>query len=695
MAFTLISQNSGTNATTLASGGTQTYSSLTLGTTSNLASTFVAVAIAAGRFGSGSGITVNTCTIGATSLYPMDNGTFYDALGSTQYGVVMYGGWITAAPSNNTLSVNWTNNTLGTTALSVCAMSFTGTASTATTSASVALRSAGGLIDGGTFTTAGTWGAARPITTSGGVTTVGSITNNNVLIAGQQVYIAGSNIITAGSYTIVGSTATSISFLGTFSGTESSTLALYYANTFGNGFGGSNNFDYYNTGGFVTGINPGLTAPYATTVPTSYGSQKQPWVAAYITSEVYGISQLRSSSALITIDTSRNVTSAGSATGTVVTTGTISALSPTASSGFIPTPNGNMVFSYTGVSGTTLTGCTVATAPSSNIVCPQYVSVYIPSATGHGIVGVLPTASATSSASSGLANGDSSPTLTSQNAFPQIQMASPATNRLIMFGGYNAGGAKITTAVGALRIGAGTPSGRGLLYTFVPATRTQTDLASATATSAGSTPRGRLTYRLTSAVQTIIASTKREYLRQRMTQAISVFTSSAFKAKLSKRNARAVRVSTAKATRTKSSLRNALASQIQASRGLRAVSRRKSANATQVVAATVTRRTASNRFGQAVSVYAIGSTKRTTRVRRALAGLVGAARALVSVFIISHPGTVSVGFIVPSVKVGVQSPSVDVDMETPSVLVGTSHPSVSVDTMTASVSINAKFKPET
>ena len=692
MAFTLISVANGTNATTLASGGTQTYSALTLGTTSNLASTFVAVAIAAGRFGNGSGITVNTCTIGATSLYQMDNGAFFDALGATQYGVVMYGGWITAAPSTNALSVNWTNNTGGTTALSVCAMSFTGTASTTTTSASVALRSAGGLIDGGTFTTAGTWGAARLITTSGKVTTVGSITNNNVLIAGQQVYIVGSNVITTGTYTITGSTATSISFLGTFSGAETSTLALYYTNTFGNGFGGSNNFDFYNPG-FVTGINPGLTAPYATTVPTSYGSQKQPWVAAYITSEATVLSQLRSSSALITIDTSRNVTSAGSATGTIVTTATISSTA-TASSGVIPTPNGNMVFSYTGISGTTFTGCTVATAPSSNIVCPQYVCLLISQATGHAVAGVLPTASATSSASSGLANGDSSPTVSSLNAIPQAQMASPSTNRLIMFGGYNAGGAKITTAVGALRIGAGTPSGRGLLYTFVPATRTQTDLASATATSAGSTPRKRLIYRLTSAVQTIIASTKREYFRQRMARAISVFTSSAFKAKLSKRNAQAVRVSTPKATRTKSSLRNALASQIQASRGLRAVSRRKSANATQMVAATVTRRKSLNRFGQAVSVYAIGSTKRITQVRRALAGLVGAARALVSVFIISHPGTVSVGFIVPSVKVGMQSPSVNVDMKTPSVLVGTSHPSVSVDTMTASVSINAKFKPE-
>jgi hypothetical protein len=80
-----------------------------------------------------------------------------------------------------------------------------------------------------------------------------------------------------------------------------------------------------------------------------------------------------------------------------------------------------------------------------------------------------------------------------------------------------------------------------------------------------------------------------------------------------------------------------------------------------VVAATVTRRKSSNRFGQAVSVYAIGSTKRMTQVRRALAGLVGAAQALVSVLIISHPGTVSVGFIVPSVKVGMQSPSVEVD----------------------------------
>jgi hypothetical protein len=466
------------------------------------------------------------------------------------------------------------------------------------------------------------------------VTTVGSITNNNVLIAGQQVYISGSNIITAGSYTIVGSTATSISFLGTFSGTESSTSALYYTNTFGNNYGGSNNSDSYNPG-FVTGINPGLTAPYATTVPTSYGSQKQPWVAAYITSEVYGLSQLRSSAALITIDTSRNVTSAGQATGTIVTTAS-GFSTATSSSGFIPTPNGNMVFSYTGISGTTLTGCTVATAPSSNIVCPQYVSVYVPSIAGHGIYGVLPTASATSSASSGLANGDSSPTGSSINAFPTIQMLSPAANRLVMYGGYNAGGAKITTAVGALRIGTGTATGRGLLYTFVPATRTQTDLASATATSAGSTPRKRLAYRLTGAVQTIIASTKREYFRQRM----------------------------------------ALASQIQASRGLRAVNRRKSANATQVVAATVTRRKSFNRFGQAVSVYAIGSTKRMTRVRRALAGLVGAAQALVSVFIISHPGTVSVGFIVPSVKVGMQFPSVD------------------VDTMTASISINAKFKPE-
>ena len=691
MAFTLISAVSGINGAALANLGTQTYST-TLGTTSNLANTFVAVAIAAGRFGNGSGITVNTCTIGATSLYQMDNGLFYDALGTTQYGIVMYGGWITTAPSNNTLSVTWKNNTGASTALSVCAMSFTGTASTTTTSASVALRSAGGLIDGGTFTTAGTWGAATPITTSGGVTTVGSMTNNNVLIAGQQVYIVGSTVITTGTYTITGSTATSISFLGTFSGGESSTLALYYTNTFGNGFGGSNNFDFYNPG-FVTGINPGLTAPYATTVPTSYGSQKQPWVAAYITSEVYGISQYRSSAALITIDTSGNVTSAGSATGTIVTNTAISASAPTASSGVIPTPNGNMVFSYTGISGVTLTGCTVATAPSSNIVCPQYVQLLIPSQAGHGIVGVLPTASATSSASSGLANGDSSPT-SSIVYFPQVQMSTPTTNRLVMFGGYNAGGAKITTAVGALRIGTGTPSGRGLLYTFVPATRTQTDLASATATSAGSTPRGRLTYRLASAVQTIIASTKRGYLRQRMAQAISVFTSSASKAKLSKRNARAVGVSTPKATRTKSSLRNALASQIEASRGLRAVSRRKSANATQVVAATVTRRKSSNRFGQAVSVYAIGSTKRMTRVRQALAGLVGAARALVSVFIISHPGTVSVGFIVPSVKVGVQSPSVDVDMETPNVLVGTSHPSVSVDTRTASVSINAKFKPE-
>ena len=570
MAFTLISVANGTNATTLASGGTQTYSALTLGTTSNLASTFVAVAIAAGRFGNGSGITVNTCTIGATSLYQMDNGSFLDAVAATQYGVVMYGGWITTAPSTNALSVNWTNNTGGTTQLSVCAMSFTGTASTTTTSASVALRSAGGLIDGGTFTTAGTWAASASITTSGGVTTVGGITNNNVLIAGQQVYITNSTVITTGSYTIVGSTATSISFLGTFSGTETATVT-YYTNTFGNGYGGSNNFDFYNPG-FVTGINPGLTAPYATTVPTSYGSQKQPWVAAYITSDTFGVSQFRSSAALITIDTSGNVTSAGSATGTIVTTGAISSTA-TASSGVIFTPNGNMVFSYTGISGTTLTGCTVATAPSSNIVCPQYVQLHIPSLTGHGIVGVLPTASATSSASSGLANGDSSPTVSSLNSFPAVAMASPAANRLVMFGGYNAGGAKITTAVGALRIGTGTASGRGLLYTFVPATRTQTDLASA--------------------------------------------------------------------------------NQIQASRGLRAVNRKKSANATQVVAATVTRRMSLNRLGQAVSVYAIGSTKRITRVRQALAGLIGIASALVSVLhIIPHPGTV---------KVGVKSPSVEVD----------------------------------
>ena len=570
MAFTLISTANGTNATTLANLGTQTYNSLTLGTTSNLANTFVAVAIAAGRVGNGSGTTDTTCTIGATTLYQMDNGTFIDAVGATQYGIVMYGGWITAAPSTNALSVNWTNNTGATTALSVCAMSFTGTASTTTTSASVALRSAGGLIDGGTFTTAGTWGNGATITNSGGVTTVSGITNNNVLIAGQQVYISGSTVITAGSYTITGSTATSISFLGTFSGTESATVT-YYTNTFGNGYGGSNNSDSYNAG-FVTGINPGLTAPYATTVPTSYGSQKQPWVAAYITSEATVLSQLRSSAALITIDTSGNVTSAGSATGTIVTTGAISSTA-TASSGVIPTPNGNMVFSYTGISGATFTGCTVATAPSSNIVCPQYVCLIISQATGHAVAGVLPTASATSSASSGLANWDSSPTVSSVNAIPQIQMSTPSTNRLIMFGGYNAGGAKITTAVGALRIGTGTPSGRGLLYTFVPATRTQTDLASA--------------------------------------------------------------------------------NQIQASRGLRAVNRKKSANATQVVAATVTRRMSLNRLGQAVSVYAIGSTKRMTRVRQALAGLVGIASALVSVLhIIPHPGTV---------KVGVKSPSVEVD----------------------------------
>jgi len=403
-------------------------------------------------------------------------------------------------------------------------------------------------------------------------------------------------------------------------------------------------------------------------IPTNYDAQGEVFIAATTSSIATGVNLPKQNNVLFgaVVESSGNITTSFATSGNFQLNNTTSAA--TSGKGIIFSPSGNFVFSYTGVLGAVLTGCTT-TAPVGTFI-PTYCQVMLPgttTATGT-MTGIFPTTSTTSGTLGGFQTGNSAlyTGASTANGHVQVSLAGgSAPCRLDLMLGSNVSGALAIPAYANLKIGASTPVGGGFIYTMVPTVRTMTRTAKASRTMTSFFRRKW--ERLASAASNGSAKALKTVTANRSSSATHVRAANVGKITNLVRAAKATHVRAASALKVIGFVRLAKATHVRAARAVRQRFLNRQVSATQVVSASVTKQVSLTRRASASVNYAISSSKSRTLVRRAIATTVGAARALKSIVTKSHPGTVTSDFKTASVTGKMQTASVVGDFKTTSV----------------------------
>jgi hypothetical protein len=386
----------------------------------------------------------------------------------------------------------------------------------------------------------------------------------------------------------------------------------------------------------------------STGIPTNYDIQGEVFIAATTSSIATGVNLPKQNNVLFgaVVESSGNITTSFATSGNFQLTNTTSAA--TSGKGIIFSPSGNFVFSYTGVSGAILTGCTT-TAPVGTVI-PTFCQVMLPGttiATGT-MTGIFPTTSTTSGTLGGFQTGNSALYTGTSTANGHVQVSltgGSAPCRLDLMLGSNVSGALTIPAYANLKIGASTPVGGGFIYTMVPTVRTMTRTAKAS--------------------RTMTSFFRRKW--ERLASAVSNRSANSLKTVTANRSSSATHVRAANVGKIANFIRAAKATYVRAANVLKLRLVTKQAKATQVVSASVTKRVSITRRTSATMNYAISSSKSRTLVRRVIATTVGAGRAVIQTFTKTHPGTVTGDFKTASVKGKSQTASVVGDFKTASV----------------------------
>jgi hypothetical protein len=462
--------------------------------------------------------------------------------------------------------------------------------------------------------------------------------------------------------------------------------------------GGTNTYGSTATAGSA-GV---ITWTNSTALPTNYDTQGEPWVSAVIDTGVptaVTLQLARSAGAGGVIsDLSGNLYQAGGTPGTLPISSTTGVYAPTGGAkgyGVIYGNTGNFTFYYTGVSGSNLTGC-VATGITKLAQAGFYAPIMLAGTSAVTITALLNTTSNTVPAINGLITGMGSYTsgTAAANGHVMIGMGGTGTTpaRMHLMAGTNANGLLKQTVYGVQRInGTNTATGGGQIYTLVPATRTLTRTSSALQVLTSQAVKVKVQTRLAIATAVRAAKALKAYASNKSAQATHVRSARVSKSANLVRTAKATHVRAARALKAVNLVRLAKAVFVSPAKALKSANLNRQAKATQVVAASITKRVTLTRRASATMNYAISSSKSRTLTRRAIATAVAAGRALQSVLIRTHPGTVEGSFVTASVATKAQTAVVGVSVRSASVSTAFEVGSVEGNFETASVSSKAKF----
>ena len=662
-------------------------------------------------------------------MYLLDDG----ASSSGGPFLIVYGVYLSATANGTSVVVKWKNSGLGgTTTLSLAAMEFSGGASVSTAANAVKHRYGGGLIDSGSpgvvASYASAFGGTLTYSGNGSELTISATTwgavGNPIPIVGSFITITASSISALNNVPMLVKSVSggTIVVNSTYSGsaTEGSANVPIYGSIVEQ----SNYYSTFGASQYPTAAFGLLQWPGTSRIMTSYSTQKQPWVGAFLQNAT----------------TSGTRTTIGSAGCTIPTSGTFTIPCPstTGASGtgslILHTQNGNIVVTYTSVtSNTSFNGCTVSTYPSSPVSVAGYSYLMYPTSTTQTLLGVFPNASVYNpSVLGGLTNGDSTPTSTSVAPYFTVALASggTSTGSLVIMGGYATSGTYANiNGIGLVNGTGGSNSPLGGIWTFVPSTRgltpenasavetlaskalkvvARTKVAQAVRVQGSKALRTVARTRVSRAVQVLASKAVKTVARSRFASAVQVRASSALKTVSHSRVAQAVQIGASRAVRIVSHSRAAKAVfaqagrisrqigllaqivQIGASRVTRAVFSRRSASAVQLVSAQVTRTRQYGRFGSAVNSYAISTSKSRTWVRRASAVAVGLASTLKTVIYRSHPGTVVGSWETANVVGSFKTGNVTSAIEIANVVGSFKTALLSIETETATLYANAE-----
>ena len=677
MAFTVI-QGSATNGAARASSTVTIYTENVALSSTPAVGNFVTVALYSNR-GYPTTTNIQSVTLGASgggsvTMYLLDDGK------SSSGGpfLLTYGAYISVAPNGSNLVVKWKNSGLGgTTTLSMALMEFSGTASVSTLANAVKHRYGGGLIDSGSPGVVGASLGGLTCSGNGSVTTIsGTWDSGPIAIVGSYITILPAPVSALSGPLLVSSVSGStVTVLSSYNGSTSGDIFQVYGSLVEQ----SNSISVWGGSQYPTAAFGILQWPGTSRIMTSYSTQKQPWVGAFLQNATTSGTRSRIGSAGCTIPTSGTFTIPCSSTTGASSTGSL----------ILHTQNGNIVVTYTGVtSNTSFNGCSVNTSPSVSTTVAGYSYLMYPTSTTQTLLGVFPNASVYNpSVLGGLTNGDSTPTSTSVAPYFTVALASggTSTGSLVIMGGYATSGTYSNiNGIGLVNGTGGSNSPFGGIWTFVPSTRALTpENASAVETSIARALRVVARSRFVSAVQVQASSALKTLGHSRVAQAVQIGASRAVRIVSRSRAAKAV---FAQAGRISSQI-GLLAQivQIGASQVTRAVFSRRSASAVQLVSAQVTRTRQYGRFGSAVNSYAISTSKRRTWVRRASAVAVGLASTLKTIVYRSHPGTVVGSWETAGLASSWKTGLVRFDTETANVLGTFETGSVAIETETGNV----------
>ena len=461
--------------------------------------------------------------------------------------------------------------------------------------------------------------------------------------------------------------------------------------------GGTNTYGSTATAGSA-GV---ITWTNSTALPTNYDTQGEPWVAAVIDTGVptsVTLQLARSAGSLGVVgNSSDQLSQLGGTPGTLPISSTTGVYNPAGATayGVIYGTYGNFTFSYTGVSGSNLTGC-VATGLGTFANAPAYAPIMLAGTSAVTITALLSTTSNTTPALNGLITGSTSYTSGTATANGHVMVGVGGTGttpaRIHLMGGTNANGLLKQTVYGVQRInGTNTATGGGQIYTLVPATRTLTRTSLASRILSSRALKAITFARLARATAVQAAKALKTYATNRTASATNVRATKASKTVSVVRLAKATHVRAAQVLKIANLTRLAKAVLVSPARAVKYRLLVRQVKATQVVSATVTKRMSLTRRASASMNYSISSSKSRTLVRRAIATAVAIGRSLQSVVIRTHPGTVQGDFKTATVATKAQYAVVGGSFKTATVGTKFEVGSVEGDFETASVSTQAKF----
>jgi len=405
----------------------------------------------------------------------------------------------------------------------------------------------------------------------------------------------------------------------------------------------------------LSGIIPWAQSNAA--IPTQYDSQQEPFISAMFLSASNNtppIKTLNGSASVVNNSGVYNVTTDGWPNQGQLLISDVTSMYNGAGQIVINSPSGNFVASYTGTIGAglnLLTGVTT-TAAALGASMPSGTMVECPLNVNNTIASILPTVSA----SSGVLGGFQ----TKSNV--AVIFVTGTVGRLVLIAGQNTPGKTRQSAYGHLRIsGANLAVGGGVIYTFVPATRTLSRSSTASRNLSSLAVRIRTLFR--SANATLVRAAK-------ISKALALTSkATVVRAAVSARQAalnRSVRAAIVQAGRETKSL----VKLVRASGNLSANSTRQTSKVRAVVAASVraTRVDRSRslfRLARATSVPVAYSIRRKSVFRSVVATRVYSSLALAVASLRSHAGQAEPGFMTPDTRTTFISPSADGSISAP------------------------------